>query len=66
MDSTTNLLRDALMTTFCGFFFGALLVAAIHGMAKIQRQELLDASEAKRIKEARLAEFRARCSRPCD
>ena len=39
---------------FIILFFGTLVVAAIVGMVKIQRQERRDAREAKRIKTARI------------
>lgn len=52
------------MTAFIGLFFGGLLVAAILGIAKIQRAEYFAAREAKEEREARIKEFRAKCYRP--
>ena len=43
-------------------FFGTLVVAVIVDMAKIQRAEA--AIEAERKRQARLAEFSAKCFRP--
>lgn len=50
--------------TIIGIFFGALLVAAAVGMAKIQRRELIEARAAKEAQKTRLEAFRAKRYRP--
>ena len=52
-------------------FFGTLTVAAIFSASKIQRAELIEARarkqaaiEAEQKRQARLAEYSARCFRP--
>lgn len=60
------------MATFLAFlFFGVIVVASIFRASKIQRAELLDArakrdaaDEIERKRQARLAEFSAKCFRP--
>ena len=52
------------MTTFTFLFFGTLAVVGGFSMAKIQRQELLDARAAKEKHAARIQAFRAKCYRP--
>lgn len=51
-------------TSFVFLFFCALAVAGALSMAKIQRQESLDAREAKRKQTERIEAFRAKCFRP--
>jgi len=45
-------------TSFAFLFFGTLIIAAVVGMAKIQRQELLEAREKKAQDKARIDAFR--------
>ncbi len=59
------------MTSFIFLFFGVLLVAGVFSMAKIQRQQLLEARAkkaqgyaAERARLARLEAYRAKCFRP--
>lgn len=52
------------MSTLIGLFFGALIVAGILGMVRIQRAEYFAAREAERKQKARLDAFRVRSCRP--
>lgn len=44
--------------------FGVLPLAGLVAMVRIQRAEYFEAREIKRKREARLAEFSAKCFRP--
>lgn len=60
-------------TSLAFLFFGALLVAGLFSIVKIQREELLAARagkqaalEADQKRQARLAEYRAKCYQRVD